>query len=60
MKVNGKTIKDMVKELYGEKILKVNLLESIQVNGNMIKNGDLVLCFLITVIDMMVVGKMIK
>lgn len=29
MKVNGKTIKDMVKELYGEKILKVNLLESI-------------------------------
>ena len=40
MKENGEIIKDMEKELYGEKIIKENLLESIQVNGNMTKNGD--------------------
>ena len=60
MKENGEIIKDMEKELYGEKIIKENLLESIQVNGNMTKNGDQELCILIIVIDMMVVGKMIK
>ena len=59
-KENGEIIKDMEKELYGEKIIKENLLESIQVNGNMTKNGDQELCILIIVIDMMVVGKMIK
>ena len=60
MKENGKIIKDMVKELYGEKTIKENLYVNIQVNGNMIRNGEQELCILIIVIDMMVVGKMIK
>lgn len=59
-KVNGKTIKDMVKELYGEKTQKTNLLENTQENGNSIKNGDQVQNFLKIKIDMMDFGKMIK
>jgi hypothetical protein len=59
MREVGEIIKEMGKEPYGLKIKRKNLKENIQVTGLTIKNTAEEPCILITMIDMMVYGKMI-